>query len=805
MKTAAFIFIVAAAPAVAQVDTTAKSPKDSVYVLDEVKVVAQKPKMEAPLFNTLHQADLGKVATLTPGVTTVAPFSSEFRVHDLPWVGFYLDVRITGRTTQVLGAFTSFNSDLYDLELEKAFYPVKYGDNAIARLLRKDIDRIKPRVSLDLIQRSLTVPFKIDAAHSVIALRNIQVPGFMSKLIPDLKLIPQLLELSHRLDANIGKATLRTDVRVGFEDGDYSGRMLRYTNALRERAVSTLGVITFETPIRRSTLRANLGYERERLSYFRRSPGTVDSIEQMIDAVNFDLSLRNARAELGISARDHMLQLYTSGRYEATDDSTAYAVVEPSYGIFFSGAAGYVWGNTATVAVGNWEGKFGIHKRATRYPSRYIIDGNGLDSRIGGLMLSDNGALEFALKSRGFFNRYEILVYSKRFDIGQQEGYSRGIDFSAVRSSNPYIKILASFSRARIDGKRIPGSIPATLAGYFGYRMSPGINAVVEARWQKGVYYADRNIRNYPLNDAFYINTGLDLDFGNTSASLTTANVLAFFGRKNEVARFPDPFGGGVVSITTPPLFNVQIRHELSGLSSQTESSENRFWKRALVFGGAAASMLLTHQVYTNKDWWQKRVPFHFAYDGAYAANVDKAGHFVFGNFLTENSVHLYRWAGWDEGTANWLAFGTAAALLFLPEYLEGRAPYFGFDPWDYAAGVSGGLLNVGKHYFPFLQRVSLRWSFLPTRPLISGDAWNYKDQKFWAAVRVWGPLCVAAGVNYSSYQGAGHRQVWLSADIDWTHLLGESVLTRLANRVKFVFPAIRISPKAGLSWTSWD
>lgn len=229
-------------------------------------------------------------------------------------------------------------------------------------------------------------------------------------------------------------------------------------------------------------------------------------------------------------------------------------------------------------------------------------------------------------------------------------------------------------------------------------------------------------------------------------------------------------------------------------------------------------TLLKIHQRYVNEWWWKDRRSFHFAYDGDYACNIDKLGHAIAWNFVAEGYRNAYRWAGWNDEAACWWALGTAAGLHLFTESHEGLASSFGFDPLDYASGMAGASLVVGQHYLPPLRRVQLRISFFPTR--LYDDHYpalkDYQGQKYWAGVTLLPQgstsflkgVTVDFGFNLNAYDATVapvHTQAWISLGIDWRRYLGESILTKLLNYVKFPFPAVRVAPQLGVSWTSWD
>ena len=135
------------------------------------------------------------------------------------------------------------------------------------------------------------------------------------------------------------------------------------------------------------------------------------------------------------------------------------------------------------------------------------------------------------------------------------------------------------------------------------------------------------------------------------------------------------------------------------GAPRRAETGNSARWERsAVIFAGLGGAGYAVHRTYTKELWWQDRGPFHFAYDPGYAQNIDKLGHATAWYFVGTTMWMLYRWSGYSDMESRWLGLGTAALLHLETEGHEGFSRYFGFDPVDYLAGISGSALLAAVH-----------------------------------------------------------------------------------------------------------
>ncbi|MEK7465149.1 MAG: hypothetical protein AAB631_00010 [Patescibacteria group bacterium] len=256
---------------------------------------------------------------------------------------------------------------------------------------------------------------------------------------------------------------------------------------------------------------------------------------------------------------------------------------------------------------------------------------------------------------------------------------------------------------------------------------------------------------------------------------------------------------------------NVVYSQGFSQAPPRSNYGEEISWQKTTVVGvGTVGLLYVVHQNYTKELWWPTRGPFHFEYDSRYAKSVDKPGHTFASYFVGDRYRGMYLWSGFDDRTARWLAFGSVNLIQGFTEYHEGLSRYFGFDLGDYisGAGVGGGLL-VLQGYFPMLDRVSLKWSFVPRKnPAYDRmNPWmkDYQDQTYWVSTDVYKGYSVALGANLTDWRdGKGDLQLWLSPDFDWRSLDRDSEILRILNAIKLPTPAVRIYPSPRLVFVSW-
>ena len=237
----------------------------------------------------------------------------------------------------------------------------------------------------------------------------------------------------------------------------------------------------------------------------------------------------------------------------------------------------------------------------------------------------------------------------------------------------------------------------------------------------------------------------------------------------------------------------------------------------ALVGGSAAL------YAWERSRWWTgDLVPFHFDDHLDYAANMDKAAHFVATEMQALVATEVIEWAGVERGPAAVGGAVTAWLLQLQVEYHDGFYPQWGFDRYDVAANTLGAAWFVAREGVPALRRFHVRWGYVPRDP--NPAMWfneDYERHSYWLSMRVrdllpetvrsaWpAPLAVSVGVAVADWDPdrpyqTGTAELYLSLDVDYDAIgalqtpFGRSVADVL-NRIHLPAPALRLAPEPRL------
>ena len=169
----------------------------------------------------------------------------------------------------------------------------------------------------------------------------------------------------------------------------------------------------------------------------------------------------------------------------------------------------------------------------------------------------------------------------------------------------------------------------------------------------------------------------------------------------------------------------------------------------ASIFGSVFLTSIVTLHIVQANAWWKdKRGPFHFYEDWAYAKQVDKCGH-AFGGYLTSYAMSEMMMASgfsWDNAS-NW---GSAFGALYQTyvEFEDGFSTEWGFSPSDWYFDMLGPIFFLAQHYVPDLQNVTPKWTYIPntwtgkpsiTRPKTFID--DYNSSNFWYSINIYNIL----------------------------------------------------------------
>jgi len=234
-----------------------------------------------------------------------------------------------------------------------------------------------------------------------------------------------------------------------------------------------------------------------------------------------------------------------------------------------------------------------------------------------------------------------------------------------------------------------------------------------------------------------------------------------------------------------------------------------------------------------NELWYAdfERSKFKTTNDNSEWFKMDKLGHTFTAYQLGRFGAQALDWSGVSK--KNQLIFGATLGFSFLTaiEILDGFSEEWGFSWGDFTANAAGAGLYVGQELLWNEQRISLKYSFSPTRfasqnPNKLGDGFleevlkDYNGQTYWLSANLhsffkdsklpkWLNVAVGYGVDGLLY-GSGDlqvinfsnqkrsRQFYLSLDADLTKIKTKSAFLRqffnIINVIKIPFPTLEIN-----------
>lgn len=168
------------------------------------------------------------------------------------------------------------------------------------------------------------------------------------------------------------------------------------------------------------------------------------------------------------------------------------------------------------------------------------------------------------------------------------------------------------------------------------------------------------------------------------------------------------------------------------------------FTRTALVTGGVASLFTVQHILQSNTIWAEK-AEFKFVEDGAYTLYVDKAGHFV-SSYLSCYFLGEALLAA-DFSYDDAMIIGGFLGLSYISyiEVMDGFGANFGFSPSDFYFNASGALFYLGQYYFPYLQNIKPKFSYIPANwhgEIPREEAFffvdDYSSQTFWLSFNIY-------------------------------------------------------------------
>lgn len=168
----------------------------------------------------------------------------------------------------------------------------------------------------------------------------------------------------------------------------------------------------------------------------------------------------------------------------------------------------------------------------------------------------------------------------------------------------------------------------------------------------------------------------------------------------------------------------------------------------ASLFAGFFATFLVSQHLYQVNTIWTDQTKFRFIEDGNYSLGVDKYGHF-YGAYLTSQYIQegLYiSGIGYETSAIASSLIGLGYSTYI--EIMDGYGKNWGFSFSDFYADIAGSAFFIAQHYFPVLQNVTPKFSYIPANwygefPREEAVMFNddYSSQTFWYSLNVYNIL----------------------------------------------------------------
>ena len=283
----------------------------------------------------------------------------------------------------------------------------------------------------------------------------------------------------------------------------------------------------------------------------------------------------------------------------------------------------------------------------------------------------------------------------------------------------------------------------------------------------------------------------------------------------------------------------------LSASAQDTLVDKARVRRNVGIVLGAEATLYAASMTGLYYAWYADypQSKFHFFNDNGEWLQMDKAGHLTTSYIVGSFGYELLRDAGLDETRSIWFGGTLGLAFLTTVEVFDGVSDGWGFSWGDMAANTLGCGLFIGQQFLWHEQRITVKYSFHPTkfadyRPdllgkdLIQQTIKDYNGQTYWASFNFkslflnkeskfpawlnfafgYGATGMTGGFsNTLVYAGESipyyerQRQFYFSLDVDFTKIpTNNKVLKytfKVLNIFKVPFPTIEYNTGGDWVW----
>ncbi|MBQ2188975.1 MAG: DUF2279 domain-containing protein [Bacteroidales bacterium] len=283
----------------------------------------------------------------------------------------------------------------------------------------------------------------------------------------------------------------------------------------------------------------------------------------------------------------------------------------------------------------------------------------------------------------------------------------------------------------------------------------------------------------------------------------------------------------------------------LSASAQDTLVDKARVRRNVGIVLGAEATLYAASMTGLYYAWYADypQSKFHFFNDNGEWLQMDKAGHLTTSYIVGSFGYELLRDAGLDETRSIWFGGTLGLAFLTTVEVFDGLSDGWGFSWGDMAANTLGCGLFIGQQFLWHEQRITVKYSFHPTkfadyRPdllgkdLIQQTIKDYNGQTYWASFNFkslflnkeskfpawlnfafgYGATGMTGGFsNTLVYAGESipyyerQRQFYFSLDVDFTKIPTNNKFLKYTFKVlnifKVPFPAIEYNTGGNWVW----
>ena len=283
----------------------------------------------------------------------------------------------------------------------------------------------------------------------------------------------------------------------------------------------------------------------------------------------------------------------------------------------------------------------------------------------------------------------------------------------------------------------------------------------------------------------------------------------------------------------------------LSASAQDTLVDKARVRRNVGIVLGAEATLYAASMTGLYYAWYADypQSKFHFFNDNGEWLQMDKAGHLTTSYIVGSFGYELLRDAGLDETRSIWFGGTLGLAFLTTVEVFDGLSDGWGFSWGDMAANILGCGLFIGQQFLWHEQRITVKYSFHPTkfadyRPdllgkdLIQQTIKDYNGQTYWASFNFkslflnkeskfpawlnfafgYGATGMTGGFsNTLVYAGESipyyerQRQFYFSLDVDFTKIPTNNKFLKYTFKVlnifKVPFPAIEYNTGGNWVW----